>query len=503
MGKVEEMKERSKERMAELLLEELFAQLGERENIKQMLGDLTSLPIDEVLRKLTVDFEEAIARRRVEALELVMKKEASPKPIAGAPPQPPPASSESAAAKQTNYSPPPEPISPPVEYKEPPVLQTASSLAAPPAVSEPTEEAKSPPPGIADPAPGDDAYWGDIERMLRGGEESVETPSTVEPDSERIERQPEMIDEEPVPQETGADDDDVHEFEEDEAVTIAPGAREQRTPAKFTDEDIVYVHAVAAIGPDETPAVEPYMLEEKGIDSRGFAFAFDYEGMRFYLSKILPAVMSISKTGVLLLGKQESLQARGTHESILNDLRMHGTLLPFEFGTIARGKDDLQGKVDAHLEDLQTALSATAETKWWTVSLNVLDAKIAQLVASDEPATARRSRTVERASYTKMPSTKKFDIKLLERILNKEKRIAESVHDELKAVSHRADIDMIVGLGSGSSEDWKTILKASYEVKPEGMKKFYRAVTDLQYRHMMFDLMLSVSGDHDAFSLSA
>lgn len=497
------MKERSKERMAELLLEELFAQLADRESVKQMLGDLTSLPLDEVLRKLTVDVEEAIARRRVEALELVRKNEATAKSTIKAPPQPPPVTNEPATEEQTINTPPPEPISPTTQKQEPPVLQPAPPPSPPPVASVPVEEEKSPPIKTVHPAPDDNAYWGDIERMLKGAGESVGKPLTEQAIHGQSAVEPGTEDEKRVPQETEPEDDDVDEFDEDEAVTIAPGAREQRTPAKFDDEDIVYVHAVAVIPADETPSVEPYMLEEKGIDSRGFAFAFDYEGMRFYLSKILPDVMSISKTGILLLGKQESLQARGTHESILNDLRMHGSLLPFEFGTIARGKDDLQGKVDAHMEDLQAALSATLGTKWWTVTLNVLDAKIAQLVASDEPATARRSRTVERASYTKMPSTKKFDIKLLERILNKEKRIAESVHDELKAVSHRADIDMIVGLGSGSSEDWKTILKASYEVKPEGMKKFYRAVTDLQYRHMMFDLMLSVSGDHDAFSLSA
>lgn len=494
------MKERSRERMAELLLEELFAQLAERESVKQMLGDLTPLPLDEVLRKLTVDFEEAIARRRVEALEFVRKKETTAKSAARSSPQPPPSRSEPSIAGHAMDPAPVTPPSPTGEKKEPHVLQPAPP--PPPVPSGSTGETERPPARTGHQPPGDNAYWGEIERILRGGEESVGKPLTEQPVPGQNTVESEKADEESVPPETEPEEDDGDELEGDEAVTIAPGAREQRTPARFDDEDVVYVHAVAAIPADETPSAEPYMLEEKGIDARGFALAFDYEGMRFYLSKILTDVMSISKTGVLLLGKQESLHARGTHEAILNDLRMHGTLLPFEFGTIARGRDDLQGKIDAHLEDLQAALSATVGTKWWTVSLNVLDAKIAQLVASDEPATARRSRTVERTSYTKMPSTKKFDIKLLERILNKEKRIAESVHDELKAVSHRADIDMIVGLGSGSSEDWKTILKASYEVKPEGVKKFYRAVTDLQYRHMMFDLMLSVSGDHEAFSLN-
>ena len=78
-------------------------------------------------------------------------------------------------------------------------------------------------------------------------------------------------------------------------------------------------------------------------------------------------------------------------------------------------------------------------------------------------------------------------------MLSKEKKLAESVHEELKKAASRSDVDMMVGLGSGSSEDWKLILKASYEGSGSGVLKLFRAITDLQYHHMMFDEPLATA----------
>jgi len=262
----------------------------------------------------------------------------------------------------------------------------------------------------------------------------------------------------------------------------------------------VYVHAVSQIPDNEEPSSDPFMLEEKGIDGHGFAFALDYEGMRFYLSKINPNEMSISKAMVLLLNKHESLELQGVHESILNDLRGHGILLPLEFGTVARGKDQFFDIVDKNKDDLEEALDEIVKSTSWTVTASVLDGTIAGIVGTDVQ-TVGRDRSRDRASYTSAPQLKKFDIKVLERILQREKKIAEAVHAELSAVAGRSDVETIVGLGSGSSEDWKVILKASYEVAKRNIGRFNRAVTDLQYHHLQYELMLSLTGDRDFLTL--
>ncbi|MGA9115997.1 MAG: GvpL/GvpF family gas vesicle protein, partial [Bacteroidota bacterium] len=290
------------------------------------------------------------------------------------------------------------------------------------------------------------------------------------------------------------------------AETTLPLSLEERTalhrsPVRFTDEDLVYLHAVSSIPPDQPPAETPFMLEEKGIDGRGFAFAMDHGGMRLYLSFLREGFVSVSKTGLLLAGKQESLQLRLSHELILNDLRLHGPLLPMEFGTVARGRDDLLGKLDVRREDLAGALARVRATTLWRVSLYVLDARIAPMVGEKEEPSIREARTVERKSYTKPVPARRYDVKTLERILTREKRLAESVHEELKRIALRSDVEYLIGLGGGSSEDWKLILRASYDLSGSRNPAFARGVADLQYRHLMEELMLAVTGDADAFRL--
>jgi len=68
------VRERSKERMAELLMEELLAQLGERESLRRKLGDMTGLPIDDLIERLLDDFEQIVENHRVESLEQLKQR---------------------------------------------------------------------------------------------------------------------------------------------------------------------------------------------------------------------------------------------------------------------------------------------------------------------------------------------------------------------------------------------------------------------------------------------
>ena len=63
------MKERSKERLAALLMEELLEQLADRENIKRMFADMTSAPMEELLESLLDEFEHVVEKHRLQILE--------------------------------------------------------------------------------------------------------------------------------------------------------------------------------------------------------------------------------------------------------------------------------------------------------------------------------------------------------------------------------------------------------------------------------------------------
>ena len=264
-------------------------------------------------------------------------------------------------------------------------------------------------------------------------------------------------------------------------------------------EDILYLHAVAQIPLEEKAALEPFILEERGIESKEFMFALDRGGLRFYLSRLTGKTTNVSKTGMLLLNRKESIHLRGTHYSILNDLRVHGLLLPFEFGTVAMGSDDLSTKIDEHVYELRDALEEIVATKWWEVCVYGLDMKMMQFVAPDAP-TSRRGERDLRGGDRSAPSGSRIDIKTLERILNKQKVLAEEIHHQLEGLAVRSDVDMMVNLSSGSSDDWKPILRASYEVGSPEIYRFSHAINDLQYHHLKYQLMIVLTGDREDFS---
>jgi hypothetical protein len=256
-----------------------------------------------------------------------------------------------------------------------------------------------------------------------------------------------------------------------------------------------------AIPESELASSEPFMLEEKGIDANEFAFALDYEGFRFFLSRIGQNGMSVSRKGLLLLGKQEAMQLKGMHESILNELRGHGIVLPFEFGTVARGLDEFLQLASRFRAEISDEWGRLASTKWWTLGLYVQDARIAYLFSIDSVHKQERvGRERERTSFFPPLHAKKFDVKTLEKILQKEKKFAESVHEDLNRKAERSEVQTIVGLGSGSSDDWKLILRASYLIPQPFLQRFTQTVTDLQYRHILFEPMFALAGDRESFS---
>lgn len=272
-----------------------------------------------------------------------------------------------------------------------------------------------------------------------------------------------------------------------------------RSTYPLEPEDVLYLHAVAQIPVEEKAAPEPFILEEKGIESKEFVFALDRGGLRFFLSRLTGKTTNVSKTGMLLLNRKESIHLRGTHYSILNDLRVYGLLLPFEFGSVALGLDDLHAKIDEHVYELRDALEEIVGTKWWEVCVYGLDQKMMQFVAPDGPSSRggeRDGRGGERSRTT----GSRIDIKTLERVLNKQKSLAEEIHRHLENLSARSDVDMMVNLSSGSSDDWKPILRASYDVGQPEIYRFNHAINDLQYHHLKYQLMFVLTGDREDFS---
>ncbi len=491
------MSDRSKERLANFLMEELLERLGERDDIREMLGGMSGLPVDELLEQLLNDFAYLLEKRYVDYAQTLQdrsRRETAPPPPKdlSAPPRPTPEPSHDVTPVKEEPSVAPPPVATPAI---PPAVQTpAPSAPQTPAPRVPESAETVPPPSAPASPPPEDGVHG-----VRPVEPSPEEDLSAKPieESRGIADVPATEFEQGVESPPAAKEDEA-ELTERERV-LFEGITQERLPCEFVEDDVVYLHAVATVRPGEAEEAAPFLLEEKGIGGKEFAFAVDHHGLRFFLSKINTSEISLSKGGLLLLGKQESLQLQEAHENIVNELRAHGTLLPFAPGTVARSRDEFFTRIDEHLDELKSALLELSVTKWWTLTLSVLDGRIAQLVGTVKT-TPERDTGPKRRSSASIPAGRTYDIKLLERMLQKEIKIAEAVHEQLETIADRADVDFVIGIGAGSSEDWKSILKASYEIKHGRLPAFYRKVTDLQYQYMLFNLLFSLQGNRGAYS---
>jgi len=300
----------------------------------------------------------------------------------------------------------------------------------------------------------------------------------------------------------------VHPRVENARMPEAPKERELPTrhfvvskqPFEIPDDGSFYCHAAAGIPPDDQPSPRPFSLEEKGIDGQRLAFAWDSGNLRYYLSVMRDEQAALGRGGALLLAKQDGIRLRGTHESIVNDLRLHGIVLPFAFGTVVKGWDETQRKLNAIALKARQGLDKLSKTKRWTVVVSAQDNRFADL-QQNPTLEKRRELDRHRISYSSVAGTKRIDVRELERVLNKQRRIAEGIHRELSTVSDRTEVQTIVSLQSGSSEGWKPILRALYDVSPTMVSRFYRMVTDVQYEHLLLELMIVLTGDVESISL--
>jgi hypothetical protein len=267
-----------------------------------------------------------------------------------------------------------------------------------------------------------------------------------------------------------------------------------RTPFAVPESAYVYLHAAALSESEKGRGGAPFQLEETGIDGRSFCFAQDIDGVRFYMS-IMPAdTANIGRGGTLLTSRQDAIRLRGIHEGVLNDLRLHGLLVPFPFGTVVQGWDVLYRRLLASVVKAREALARLGGTQLWNISLFVLDARFADLQKHDT-VEKRRELDRHRTSFSTGSFPGRTDVVVLERVLSRQRRLAESVHKGLLPVVDRGTIHSMVSLEGGLSDDWKCILKSTYDVRPTMLTRFFRMVTDLQYQHILLEPMISLSGD--------
>jgi hypothetical protein len=437
------------------LLGALLVRMSQRDGLQRMLDDLEDLPREELLDELIGEFEKIVARRRVEQLveadlERDLRTLVTELPVQQA-------------------------VTPPVEEKPQVPVVTPVMTSSSPTGDLPVPSA----------AP--------LVLVAKAETPVMKTTKNDSHGKDRSDRSRKPAAKPEPPRERSRP---PHKEEPPQI-----GMLHQRTGVDLKEDVTVYLHGFTLLPSGEEAAAKPFMLEEKGIEGKDFAFAVDRAGMRFFASTLGSYAANVNRNGVFLLNKQESIRLRGVHASILNELRAHGTLMPFAFGTVVAGREELYRKLDDRAADLRQAIDAQLLTTWWDLSVYALDSRIGEFLTPDGMS-GRRERDRGRESYTVGPAGQKLDIKALEKILGKEKKLAEGIHEELSPIADRADVDMMVGFGNGTSDDWKLILKSSYELPPSRVQWFCRTLTDLQYRHFIYELMLVFDGAREPFTFT-
>ncbi len=273
-----------------------------------------------------------------------------------------------------------------------------------------------------------------------------------------------------------------------------------RTAVEIPAASYLYLHGVAPLGPHDSRSAVPFSMEEQGIDGRGLVLAWDRDDLRFYLSIMQGDSIALGRDDSLLLPKPDSIRLRGVHESILNDLRLHGTVLPFVFGTVVQGWKEAQERLAAEGERFTKSLRILEGTRRWNLVVSVLDARFVELHVHDTPEKRREADRLRDVYGSRQPGGR-VDVRTLERILTREHQLAEEIHQLLEPFADRAKVSSMVSLGSGSSTDWKPILTSSYEIRPSILPRFHRQVTDLQYLYLLQELMISLTGDVENVTL--
>lgn len=271
-----------------------------------------------------------------------------------------------------------------------------------------------------------------------------------------------------------------------------------RVPFTFEDQQS-YVHGVSLIPLSDSPSQTPFIIEEQGLDQRAGIFAVDHAGMRFFLSELKPDSYNVSKNGMLLLNKQDSLRLRGVHESIVNRLRQYGSILPAEFGTAVLSREDLSRRVEFRLHALLEFVLELGRTTTWRVTASVLDERVQRLLGSEQRSASSSRQDSERGRHG--TPAKRIDVKSLERLLTQEKKIAEAVLDALVPFAETHRVEHIVNLGSGRSEEWKPILTTVFMLGAGQNHRFFKAALDVESDHSMAELMVRVNGTTECFSL--
>lgn len=253
--------------------------------------------------------------------------------------------------------------------------------------------------------------------------------------------------------------------------------------------DWLYVYGFS-YAPDSTgKGVPTRKLLLKGVDGSNNIFLLDYGDVRLYLTRLQPEEYSVDKSGRPALQSQKTNQYKVQHERTLNLLRSEEVMVTVPFWTIVKGRELLINAIEDHYVELLRALIDIHDATDWDVEVFALDSHIMTLPAIAQASSGR----AEMRRESKHNVSKPKDVKVIERLIFREKDLAQQIHSNLLLHAQKAKVDYMIRLDAAFMDDWKSIMLARYIVGKEKRKAFCQTVMQLETEFGEYELLFKVS----------
>jgi len=260
-------------------------------------------------------------------------------------------------------------------------------------------------------------------------------------------------------------------------------------PIDFTigEEDWLYLFGFCYAPETSGKGVPVRKLNIRAFDRKNDLFLLDSGDIRFFMSRVTAVDYVPDKGGRPTLDPQKSVWFKYDHEKIINHLRTAEVLVPVNPWSIFRGIGEVTRMIEDRYVDLLKTLIDAQDATEWEVEIFAYDDHIIQLPVITQPAKARTS---ERES--RHPVSKVRDAKFVERLIFREKTIAQEIHSNLLFYAQRGKLDHMIRLDSASMNDWKSIMVCRYTVQKDKRRKFCEAIKSIDETYPGYDLMVRV-----------
>ncbi len=476
------MKEETRQHLAQLIAEELAEKIRGDEALRRKLEQFTDLPVEKVADAMIRQFEYLLSSElRDLIIHLIEQDVALDEVREGAPPAivitpddegaPPAEPAESALEEPEEEEAPPE--TPVIGEKRPPG-EPSGIGGKKPSISEEWERhiervAKSL----------------EAERIEAGAERVAAGRSEAEAGAEDVEDEAEPVEAEPV-----------------EAASIMEhfGTKEpfptEPVEIKLEPGDWLYIYGFC-YAPDSTgKGIPTKKLQLKGIDDECDIILVDYGDVRLFVSKLHRDKFAVDNAGKPTPPSSKSSHVKMEHERILNILRTEDVLVPMPFWTVIQGHQPLLNMIERRYVEMLRALIDVHDATEWDVEVLAFDEHIMQLpsmnIAAPQRPGVRQSRQTSRKGAA--------DTRNLEKVMIRERSLAQEIHNELLLLASKQKIDYMVRLDSAVMGDWKSILSARYTIGKDKRRMFCQAISSLEKKNEEYKLMVKVSNPATRFS---